>query len=312
MEDVARVGAGTNMAGELSPHARLRGRYPRYTRDRLADFSRRLRRAIYPDQAPASAIEIAGPTDRIGLDEARGLDYRPAAIGEPLGPLWSTYWFRVTCRGSGRLGRRAGRSLLGLSRPRLCCGWTAARPAASISAGTRSRSSTRRTGGERVTFHVEVACNRSFGRDEGGVRGGDRTDPYRLIACEHPPFRPRGLAALPRLRNAPPAGGRPHPAPEAQLDWRRRASHRPPGAGHHLGRTAAPRPQPRLQSPRPRGGVHLARVRGRSSGGSSRWGTAMSVTSSRPSATPISTPPGCGRSRRPGASASAPSPPPSP
>ncbi|MGH7011908.1 MAG: hypothetical protein ACREEX_13830, partial [Caulobacteraceae bacterium] len=39
-------------------------------------------------------------------------------------------------------------------------------------------------GGERLTFLVEVACNRAFGRDEGGVKGGEPGDPYRLIACE--------------------------------------------------------------------------------------------------------------------------------
>ena len=69
---------------------RPRGRYETYTRARLAQVARRLERAIYPDTAPVSRIEIAGPTGRIGFEAAQSLDYRPVSLGEPLGPLWST------------------------------------------------------------------------------------------------------------------------------------------------------------------------------------------------------------------------------
>ena len=75
---------------------RIRGRYPRYTRARLAAFAKRLRRAVYPAAAPVDAILIAGPTDRIGYAAAQALHYRPVEIGQPLGPLWATYWFKVT------------------------------------------------------------------------------------------------------------------------------------------------------------------------------------------------------------------------
>ena len=78
--------------------ARPRGRYPGYTRARLAAFSRRLERASYPARAEVDRIEMAGPTDRISHQDALGLDYRPVEIGEALGPLWATYWFQVTAR----------------------------------------------------------------------------------------------------------------------------------------------------------------------------------------------------------------------
>src|ERR1700687_3579420 len=78
---------------------RLRGRYPSYTRARLAQFARRLKRAIYPAREKVERIELAGPTQRIGFKEAEGLHYRAIEIGEPLGPLWSTYWVRITARG---------------------------------------------------------------------------------------------------------------------------------------------------------------------------------------------------------------------
>jgi alpha-mannosidase len=77
---------------------RIRGRYAGYTRTRLAQFARRLRRAVYPQTMAALAINMAGPTDRVGYAAAQGLDYRPAALGETLGPLWATYWFRVTAQ----------------------------------------------------------------------------------------------------------------------------------------------------------------------------------------------------------------------
>ena len=59
MEDVVRPAASLAQATGLSSHARRRGRYPGYTRDRLAGFAHRLERRIWPDQAPAGLIEIA-------------------------------------------------------------------------------------------------------------------------------------------------------------------------------------------------------------------------------------------------------------
>ncbi|MEJ0042201.1 MAG: hypothetical protein WDM81_08275 [Rhizomicrobium sp.] len=85
----------TSQRGEFQ---RVRGRYPGYTRTRLTQFARRLKRAIYPDRAAVERIELAGPTDRIAFEQAKTLDYREAALGAPLGPLWATYWARVTAR----------------------------------------------------------------------------------------------------------------------------------------------------------------------------------------------------------------------
>ncbi|HEY0105968.1 MAG TPA: hypothetical protein VGB91_07780 [Rhizomicrobium sp.] len=83
---------------ERGEFRRIRGRYPHYTRTRLTQFARRLQRAIYPERAAVERIEIAGPTDRICHADAQALAYRPAAIGAALGPLWATYWVRVTAR----------------------------------------------------------------------------------------------------------------------------------------------------------------------------------------------------------------------
>jgi len=160
---------------------RIRGRYAGYTRERLAQYARRLRRAIYPERAPVDALEMAGPTDRIGHAAAQGLDYRPVALGQALGPLWATYWFRVTARvpeawrgsrvdlwwdsRSEALLRLNGVTVQGLNIDR--------------HAATLAQAA---TGGETIAFEIEVACNRSFGAN--GDNGHGPEEAYQLLACE--------------------------------------------------------------------------------------------------------------------------------
>ena len=66
-----------------------------YTRRRLLRTSERLAELVHADVRPLDAVEVAGPVDRISWAEAQRLTYRPAAIGERLGPLWATFWFRL-------------------------------------------------------------------------------------------------------------------------------------------------------------------------------------------------------------------------
>src|SRR4051812_12483093 len=70
-------------------------RHPEYTRARLAQTSERLRERVYPDLCDPHELVVAGPVGRISYEEAAALEYRPARVGERLGPLWATYWFRV-------------------------------------------------------------------------------------------------------------------------------------------------------------------------------------------------------------------------
>src|SRR5690242_20658576 len=78
--------------------ARGRGRYPAYTRGRLERFSRRLARLIHPEVEPVTLMEISAPVGRIPFAQGSALSYRPAAIGETLGPLWASYWVRVSAQ----------------------------------------------------------------------------------------------------------------------------------------------------------------------------------------------------------------------
>src|SRR5207237_2389 len=70
-------------------------RHPEYTRARLAQTSERLRERVYPDTREPDELLVAGPVDRISFEDAAALEYRSAELGVRLGPLWSTYWFRL-------------------------------------------------------------------------------------------------------------------------------------------------------------------------------------------------------------------------
>jgi alpha-mannosidase len=70
-------------------------RHREYSRARFAQVSQHLLEAVRPDRREVDELLVAGPVDRVSWEEARQLDYRPAELGERLGPLWATYWFRV-------------------------------------------------------------------------------------------------------------------------------------------------------------------------------------------------------------------------
>jgi len=164
--------------------ARPRGRYAGYTRARLAAFARRLRRAIHPASAGVDLIEMTGPVGRIGFEEAAALPYHAVEVGEPLGPLWATYWFRVTASVSKDwAGARVDLRWDSASEAML---WLDGRSARGLNIDREDAPLVvKARGGESLTFHVEVACNRAFGADHGGGDGrGSRDEGYALAVCE--------------------------------------------------------------------------------------------------------------------------------
>jgi alpha-mannosidase len=165
---------------------RVRGRYPGYTRTRLAQFARRLKRAIYPERAAAERIELAGPTERIAFAQAQALPYRPIGLGEPLGPLWATYWARVTVRiPSGWRGARVDLHWDSRSEALL---WLDGRSSEGLNPGRNfAQMTAAAAGGETLTLYVEIACNRAFGAAEAGL---PPKEPYRLESCELRRFDP--------------------------------------------------------------------------------------------------------------------------
>jgi len=155
-------------------------RHPDYTRGRLAQTAERLRGLIYPETRPVDRILASARVDRIGWDEAQRLGYRAVELGTRFGPLWATYWLRVSARVPKEwAGRRVdllwdshseatlwidGRAVQGLSPER---------PGAVLVE--------RAEPGARLELQLELACNGMFGAQGSPYRS---LEPVVLDRCE--------------------------------------------------------------------------------------------------------------------------------
>ena len=144
-------------------------RYPAYTRGRLQQTLERLRGLVHADARALESLSIAGPVARIEHSEARCLDYRPARIGERLGPLWATYWLRATAIvPAAWSGSRV--DLLWVTGTESTL-WLGGLPAQGLVSGHADRTSARLTssarGGERLELELELACNAYLGAGAG-------------------------------------------------------------------------------------------------------------------------------------------------
>ena len=72
--------------------------HPDYTRERVRQVARLARTLVHADARAPDRMRIAGPVGRIPASEAAALDYRDAAPGMALGPLWATWWLAVQGR----------------------------------------------------------------------------------------------------------------------------------------------------------------------------------------------------------------------
>jgi len=156
-------------------------RDPKYTRDRFAQTAQRLATHIHAETLPVDSIVVSPRVERITLEEARALPYRPAEIGERFGPLWATYWFRVGATVPGEwAGRRVDLLWVTGSESTL---WIEGRSAQGFHPERRDATLTERArGGERLELEVELACNGLFG--EHGFAG------VTLERCEIAVFDP--------------------------------------------------------------------------------------------------------------------------
>src|SRR5579862_1185760 len=141
-------------------------------------MSERLRAAVYPETRPPAELLVAGPVDRIGVDEAEGLEYRPAVAGVRFGPLWATFWFRVRAKVPAEWsGRRV--DLLWVTRSESTL-WIDGRSVQGLNSGGGGERPDAvlldpAAGGETVTFEIELACNGMFGA---------KAEPPELERCE--------------------------------------------------------------------------------------------------------------------------------
>jgi alpha-mannosidase len=145
-------------------------RHPDYTQQRLKLLAERMKQRIYPETRPIDELLIAGPTDRIPLAEAQGLSFTPARIGQSLGPLWATFWFKgQTVIPLSWKSKRIDLLWESGSEATL---WVGGRSVQGLNHDPAKRYGDDRTdavlipeaqGGETLAFQVEMACNRMFG-----------------------------------------------------------------------------------------------------------------------------------------------------
>ena len=170
-------------------------RDPEYARARIRQTLARVRALVYPELAPPTRLEIAGPVGRISHSEASELGYRPARIGERLGPAWATFWLDISFELPAEWkGQRVDLLLVTHSEATL---WRDGVPVHGLVTGSDVwRPDAILTGnaeaGERIDVRAEIACNTLFGAwDEW--QGWDREpEPggYELARCEAARFDP--------------------------------------------------------------------------------------------------------------------------
>ena len=159
-------------------------RHLEYTRARLAQESERLRALIRPETCAPDELVVAGPVDRISLDEAQRLDFRAAELGERFGPLWATYWFRLRAIVPEEWrGRRV--DLLWVTRSESTL-WVDGRSVQGLNTGGGGERPDalllrEAAGGERLELWLELACNGMFGAKDV---------PAELVRCELATFDP--------------------------------------------------------------------------------------------------------------------------
>jgi alpha-mannosidase len=158
---------------------------PRISRHRIGQLGDRIRDLIYATTVPADEILVGPRCDRIPFAEAMRLKYRPARRGAPLGPKWSTFWFkaRATVPKAWR-GQRV--DLLWNSHSEATL-WVDGNIRQGLNhepdvlGGARHDAVLvrRSRGGEKLAFAVEVACNKMFGQ-----WGTYESHPVSLRRCD--------------------------------------------------------------------------------------------------------------------------------
>ena len=161
--------------------------HPQYTRKRIAQLVDRIKARIYPQRQPVDDLQVAGPVERIGFDEAQQLtDFKPARIGDQFGPPWATFWFRAEAA-VPNAWRGARVDLLWDSQSEATL-WRDGRivQGLNMTAGDRPDAilCDQAQGGERVSFQIEMACNNKLGVGEGEHPPQHALSPWHLRRCE--------------------------------------------------------------------------------------------------------------------------------
>ncbi|HVM68691.1 MAG TPA: glycoside hydrolase family 38 C-terminal domain-containing protein [Gaiellaceae bacterium] len=138
-------------------------RHPEYTRARLAQTAERLRELVWPETRPLDELLVSEPADRVAREDAQALAYRAHEPGERFGPLWTTFWFRGRATVPAEWGGR--RVDLLWETPAEATLYLDGVPAQGLNRHHRDAFLLERaTGGERLAWEIELACNGLFGK----------------------------------------------------------------------------------------------------------------------------------------------------
>ena len=144
-------------------------KHPEITRSRLRSFIARgkLHDRLYLRHAPVE-LAVFSTQERITFAEAAQGSYREARVGEQFGPLWSTHWFKVGIE-IPKDWKGAEVHLRWDSSSEACV-WQDGVPLQGLTGTGHPMEGAQpiraefivlrpAQGGERITLHVEVACN---------------------------------------------------------------------------------------------------------------------------------------------------------
>ena len=254
-------------------------RHPGYTRERIAQVGRPdpradpRRRASPPSGWPWPGRSTASSRPRPSCSTTA-----TASWASTFGPLWATYWFQVEATVPERVARRARRPAVGQPQRGHAVDRRPRAPGPEHQPGRRPRrrhaARSAAAAGERLDLRVELACNGQFGELPGPTPA---VEPVVLDRCQIARFDPRAwqlhhdFDVLRRLEAEHANGLDPTWAGELLSELNRFCN-------VWSRTTARPGTRPRRSWRR-----------------CSSAATPRSRTSCRRSATPTSTPPGCGR-----------------
>jgi alpha-mannosidase len=173
-----------------------------YVRRRIGQLVEQMAETVYPECVAPDKLEVAGPVDRISVEQAMKLPYRPASLGESFGPVFATFWFRlkITVPESWQ-GQRVDLGWLSHSEALV---WMDGRALQGLNPGRETAKILESArGGERLTLYIEMACNRLLGPE--GLPGypwpkPGRRSAYWLQICELRRFDPQAWAMYHDLR----------------------------------------------------------------------------------------------------------------
>jgi alpha-mannosidase len=153
-----------------------------YLRARLRDVVSELESLVHAERRPLDTLLVSAPVGRIGWQEARDLEYRPAKMGERFGPPGSSYWFRLeTTVADDWAGRRIDLLWVALGEATLWCdgrslqGLNSGRDQDRVDAMLEERAES----GQRLSLQIEMAVSSAFGIAEFGTE----YEPVRLDEC---------------------------------------------------------------------------------------------------------------------------------